>query len=64
MFAPVVARLLTYAPPLSEASLEYCRAVRAHAQVDAWYRAAAEEPEAWQLEKYESLRQDYPASTA
>jgi glutathione S-transferase len=57
MFAPVVARFLTYAPPLTEASLDYCRAVRAHPQVDAWYRAAAEEPEAWRLEKYESLRQ-------
>jgi glutathione S-transferase len=56
MFAPVVARFLTYAPPLSEASLDYCRAVRAQPQVDAWYRAAAEEPEAWRLEKYEGLR--------
>ncbi len=61
MFAPVVARFLTYAPPLSEASLEYCRAVRAHPQVDAWYRAAAEEPESWRLEKYESLREDAAA---
>jgi glutathione S-transferase len=56
MFAPVVARFLTYAPPLSEASLDYCRAVRAHAQVDAWYKAAAEEPESWRLAAYESLR--------
>jgi glutathione S-transferase len=63
MFAPIVARFLTYAPPLSEASQEYCRAVRAHAQVDAWYRAAAEEPGDWRLEKYESLRQDDPASS-
>jgi glutathione S-transferase len=58
MFAPVVARFLTYAPPLNEASLGYCHAVRAHAQVEAWYAAAAAEPEAWRLEKYESLRQD------
>ena len=64
MFAPVVARFLTYAPPLSTASLDYCHAVRAHPQVEAWYRAAAEEPEAWRLEKYESLRQAYPASSA
>jgi glutathione S-transferase len=56
MFAPVVARFLTYAPPLSDASLEYCHAVRAQPQVEAWYRAAAEEPEAWRLEKYESVR--------
>jgi glutathione S-transferase len=63
MFAPVVARFLTYAPPLSEASLEYCRAVRAHPQVDAWYRAAAEEPEAWRVAKYESLRDGYPTES-
>jgi glutathione S-transferase len=63
MFAPVVARFLTYAPPLSEASLEYCRAVRAHPQVDAWYRAAAQEPEAWRLTKYESLRDGYPTGS-
>ncbi|MBW4024066.1 MAG: glutathione S-transferase [Proteobacteria bacterium] len=62
MFAPVVARLLTYAPPLSETSQDYCRAVRAQPQVDAWYRAAAEEPQAWQLEKYESVRTDHAAT--
>jgi glutathione S-transferase len=63
MFAPVVARFLTYAPPLTEASLEYCHAVRAHAQVDAWYRAAAEEPESWRLDKYESLRKDFASAS-
>jgi glutathione S-transferase len=57
MFAPVVARFLSYGPPLSDASLDYCRAVRTQPQVDAWYRAAAEEPEAWRVTKYESLRQ-------
>ncbi|WP_284943831.1 glutathione S-transferase family protein [Acidisoma cladoniae] len=56
MFAPVVARLLTYAPPLSDASRAYCDAVRAFPHVDTWYTDAAAEPAAWQLEKYESLR--------
>jgi len=55
MFAPVVARLLTYGPPLSEAAKTYCGAVRAHPLVALWYAEAAEEPAAWQLEKYENL---------
>jgi glutathione S-transferase len=56
MFAPIVARFLTYQPELSEGSLGYCAAVRAHPLVDAWYQAAAEEPAEWLLEKYETLR--------
>jgi glutathione S-transferase len=56
MYAPIVARLLTYAPPLTQVSQDYCAAVRAYPHVDAWYRAAALEPTAWQLDKYESLR--------
>ncbi len=55
MYAPVVARLLTYAPALSDASREYCAAVRAHPLVDRWYREAASEPAAWNLAKYEEL---------
>jgi glutathione S-transferase len=55
MFAPVVARLLTYQPPLGAAALEYCAAVRAHPLVAEWYDAAAREPASWQLEKYENL---------
>ncbi|HTQ71053.1 MAG TPA: glutathione S-transferase [Acidocella sp.] len=55
MYAPVVARLLTYAPPLSAASKAYCEAVRAHLLVAEWYQIAAKEPKSWQLEKYESL---------
>jgi glutathione S-transferase len=54
MFAPVVARLLTWQPSLSAASLAYCRAVRAHPLVAAWYDAAAQEPAAWLLDKYEN----------
>ena len=54
MFAPVVARLLTYAPALSPVAQAYCAAVRAHPLVAAWYDAAAAEPAAWFLEKYET----------
>lgn len=56
MFAPIVARFLTYQPELTAASQAYCQAVRAHPLVDAWYKAAAEEPQEWLLEKYETLR--------
>ncbi|MDE1906237.1 MAG: glutathione S-transferase [Rhodospirillales bacterium] len=55
MYAPVVARLLTYAPPLSAPAKAYCDAVRAHPLVAEWYDIAAKEPQSWQLEKYESL---------
>jgi len=55
MFAPVVARFLTYRPELSATSRAYCEAVRAHPLVSAWYDAAAAEPEAWRLPKYETL---------
>ncbi len=55
MFAPVVARFLTFAPPLSETAAAYCKAVRAHALVDQWYEAAAREPASWHLDKYENL---------
>lgn len=54
MYAPVVARLLTYRPRLSPAAQAYCDAVRAHPLVDAWYAAAAREPTEWHLEKYEA----------
>jgi glutathione S-transferase len=55
MFAPITARLLTYAPPLSAGAKAYCDAVRAHPLVANWYELAANEPASWQLEKYESL---------
>ncbi|WP_298215008.1 glutathione S-transferase [Acidocella sp.] len=55
MYAPVVARLLTYAPPLSAASREYCAAVRAHPLVAEWYEFAAKEPSSWRMEKFECL---------
>ncbi|HEY2133655.1 MAG TPA: glutathione S-transferase [Acetobacteraceae bacterium] len=54
MYAPLVARLLTYRPPLSTASQEYCAAVRAHPLVAGWYDAAAKEPSDWFIERYET----------
>jgi glutathione S-transferase len=53
MYAPVVARLLTYRPALTDASWAYCAAVRAHPLVARWYDEAAAEPQDWFLEQYE-----------
>jgi len=55
MFAPVVARFITYAPPLSDTTGAYCQAVRAQALVSLWYDLAAQEPVSWRLEKYETM---------
>ncbi|MDD2705586.1 MAG: glutathione S-transferase family protein [Acidocella sp.] len=55
MFAPIVARFITFAPPLSAVARDYCAAVRAHKLVAKWYEQAAQEPVSWQLEKYETL---------
>jgi glutathione S-transferase len=55
MYAPVVARLLTYQPAISGPARAYCEAVRAHRLVSEWYEAAAQEPQAWRLAKYESV---------
>jgi len=54
MYAPVVARLLTWKPELSAETRAYCDAVRAHPLVSAWYDGAAREPDAWLLDKYEN----------
>ncbi len=54
MYAPVVARFLTYRPELAADSLAYCAAVRAHPLVAEWYDAAALEPAEWFVEKYET----------
>ena len=52
MYAPVVARLLSYdAVP----DAEYAASVRAHPLVAEWYREAAAEPDAWRLPKYEDV---------
>jgi glutathione S-transferase len=54
MFAPVVARLLTYRPDIAPATRAYCEAVRAYPLVAAWYDGAAAEPAAWLVDKYEN----------
>ncbi len=54
MFAPVVARFLTFRPDLTPATAAYCAAVRAHPLLAAWYDGAAQEPEAWLQDKYEN----------
>jgi len=55
MFAPVVARFLSYGVVLSPVAAAYAQAVRGHGLVDQWYREAAAEPESWQLERYENV---------
>jgi len=54
MYAPVVARFLTWQPDLAATSRAYCDAVRAHPLVARWYAEAAAEPAAWLLDKYEN----------
>jgi len=54
MYAPVVARLLTYTPELAADSQAYCAAVRAHELVAEWYETAAAEPVEWHLPSYEN----------
>lgn len=56
MFAPVVARFLTWKPELSAGARVYCEAVRTHPLVSAWYDAAAMEPPEWMLPEYEEAR--------
>ena len=55
MYAPVVARFLSYLPELAVESREYCRAVREHALVAQWYDDAAGEPAEWRLAHYENV---------
>lgn len=55
MYAPVVARFLSYLPELSPESREYCHAVREHPLMTEWYDAAAKEPVEWQLAHYEDV---------
>ncbi|MBO0711837.1 MAG: glutathione S-transferase [Acetobacteraceae bacterium] len=54
MYAPVVTRLLTYAPPIAADTRAYCDAVRTHPLVEAWYKAVPREPAAWRVEAYEN----------
>ena len=55
MYAPVVARFLSYRPQIAADSDAYCAAVRGFALVEAWYAAAADEPAEWLLAKYEAI---------
>lgn len=56
MYAPIVARFLSYdVPGLSDVSRQYMEAVRQHPLVQDWYAQAAQEPEDWYLDVYESL---------
>jgi glutathione S-transferase len=57
MFAPVVARFITYRAPVSAVTSAYCQAVRTHSLVSAWYDLADQEPAEWRLDKYENLGQ-------
>jgi glutathione S-transferase len=54
MYAPVVTRLLTWKPELSEATLTYCNAVRAHPLVSDWYDEAAAESDSMLVAEYET----------
>lgn len=54
MFAPAVARFLTWKPELSPATLDYCNAVRNHPLVAEWYDGAAAEPDDWLIDQYEN----------
>jgi glutathione S-transferase len=54
MFAPVVARFLTFQPELTAATRAYCEAIRAHPLITAWYDGAAKEPSDWLVDKYEN----------
>ncbi len=55
MFAPVAARLISYQVALGPVARAYRDAVRAHPLLEEWYRAAADEPAGWRLDKYEDL---------
>jgi glutathione S-transferase len=54
MYAPVVARFITWQPELSTTSQRYMAAVRPHPLVARWYDEAAAEPAEWLLDRYET----------
>jgi glutathione S-transferase len=56
MYAPVVARFLSYHPTLSDLSRAYCQTIRAHELVCQWYNDAAAEPLSWRLDRYENIK--------
>ena len=53
MYAPVVARFVSWQPVLTSESRAYCEAVRHHPLVAAWYEAALAEPASWLIDSYE-----------
>ena len=55
MFAPVVARFLSWKPEVSAETMGYCAAVRGHPLVAEWYDDAAAEPAGWLIEDYETV---------
>jgi glutathione S-transferase len=55
MYAPVIARFLSYGVTLSPVAAEYAAALRAHELMARWYDEAAREPEAWRLDQYETI---------
>ena len=55
MFAPVVSRFLSYTAPIGAPARSYCDAVAAHPLMAEWRALADAEPEAWRLDKYESV---------
>ena len=55
MFAPVVARFISYQPDLTPESRAYCQLVRDDPRVTAWYDAASREPAEWRLARYETI---------
>ena len=54
MYAPVVARFITWQPELSATTQRYMAALRAQPLVARWYDEAAAEPAAWLLDRYEN----------
>jgi glutathione S-transferase len=54
MYAPVVARFITWQPELSATTQRYMAAVRAQPLVARWYDEAAIEPAEWLLDRYEN----------
>ena len=54
MFAPVVARLLGWKPPVSAETAAYCAAVREFPLVARWHDEAAAEPAEWLIDEYET----------
>ncbi len=55
MYAPVVARFLSWKPEITAATAAYCSAVRQHPLVAEWYDDAAKEPAEWLVKDYETI---------